>query len=286
VPENKDENSIAMRVAQGLIIGIGLMGAVAHASLDENFGPRLELDAITIAWVAVAIIGFLLPDISEVGYGDFKVNLKKAREGAADISQTLADAANLAQNWSTSIAIFLTMMQQDQEDLPEPKQRLFEKYLRDRMGEAKTFLGDEPGEQVRIALWLYRSDVKIIRFAGISIGGAAPTKLEYKIGEGMIGQAFEESFYETRNFNEADVRSVPSYSNTRGGTDPPYKAVLCQAVRWANQPIGVITVDKPSASYFSPIAQDIAKGLASQCAIAITQYTRFAQPATSGTGTN
>jgi putative methionine-R-sulfoxide reductase with GAF domain len=99
---------------------------------------------------------------------------------------------------------------------------------------------------------------------------AAAERRSYAIGEGMIGEAF----WERRRFNEPDVRSVPAYINTRGGEDPPYRAVLCIPVFMWNEPepIGIITADKKSDELSSIAADDIAKGLASQCALAIDQF--------------
>ncbi|HEY6486563.1 MAG TPA: hypothetical protein VIX83_09295 [Candidatus Cybelea sp.] len=261
-----------MAAAQLLLIGIGVAGAMGRAFFKDDYSRTLNLDIVTVAWIGVAIIGFILPEISEFGFGDVKVKVSRLRKGAEDIEQTLVDAANLAQNWSTSIAIFLMMMQKRSADLPEAKEEIFRKYIRDRMGEAKMFLGDDPGEAVRIVLWLFEPSEKKLRFAGIVTGGQAPTKSVFAIGEGMVGQAFEESYYEQRNFNEVDVRNIPSYEDTRRGTEPPYKAVLCQAVRWNNTPIGMITIDKQGAKHFSTIATDVSKGLASQCAIAVMVY--------------
>jgi GAF domain-containing protein len=261
-------------VAQIVLVTLGVAGAVAHAFFDEHFSRHLDLDLVTVAWLGVALVGLLLPSVASVEFGDVKVKLWKLRKGAADIEQTLTDAANLAQNWSTSAAIYLNMMQQQPSELLQEREAIVSNYLRDRMGEAMGFLGDVPGEKIRIVVWLYDPEEKVLRYSGIAVGGAPPTKDEYAPGEGMIGQAFVENFYERRTFNEADARVVPSYKNTREGSEPPYKAVLCIPIRWSNEPIAMLTVDKASSTYFSQIAEDIARGLASQCAIAITQYTR------------
>jgi len=262
------------RVVQVIIVVIGLGGAILHGFFDEHYASHLDVDLTSVAWIGVALIGILLPSIASVEFGDVKIQLRKLRKGAADIDAALVDAANLAQNWATSAAIFLNMMQTPASELLESRDAIFGKYLRDRMGEAIGFLGDKPGDTIRIAVWFYDADTRELRYGNISVGGAPPTKREYKAGEGMIGQAFVENFFERRTFNEADARVVPSYKNTREGSEPPYKAVLCMPIRWSNSPIGMITVDKGTPLYFSQVAEDVARGLASQCALALTQYTR------------
>jgi hypothetical protein len=82
------------------------------------------------------------------------------------------------------------------------------------MGEAKTYLSDEPTDEVRIALWMYEPDSKSLEF--FFSNERPPIKQSYSVGEGMIGQAF----LERRRFNEPDVRNVPAYVSTRKGEDP------------------------------------------------------------------
>ena len=84
----------------------------------------------------------------------------------------------------------------------------------------------------------------------------------------MIGKAFVEN----RRFNEADVRTVPSYEPSRDGSDPPYRAVLCEPVHWGDTPIGMITVDRSTVGYFDYLSQQVAQGLAAQCALAVKAF--------------
>ena len=255
LPRPSFRPTLSMRIAQSVLILLGIAGAAGHAFFKSDYSRTLNLDIVTVVWIGLAVVGFILPEIYEFGFGDRKFNLR-IRASAEDIAQVLVDVANLAQSWSTAIAIYITMMQKPSAELPESKDEVIRKYIRDRMGEAKLFLGDRPGELVRIALWLHFVDAKEVRFAGIVMGGAPPTKTIYAVGEGTIGQALAEN------------------KDTGNGAEPPYKAVLCQAVRWNNQPIGMLTIDKEGEAGFSTIAADIAKGLASQCAMALVLYAK------------
>jgi GAF domain-containing protein len=141
-------------------------------------------------------------------------------------------------------------------------------YLQDRMGEAKEFLSAEPSDDVRIMLWI--ADLS----GGLDFyfsNERPPKKEHYEPGEGMLGRAFRER----RRYNVSDVRSVPSYEDTREGDPPPYRAVLCMPVFIGDESIGMLTADKKSATLFSAASEDIAKGLASQCALAIDQFRKF-----------
>jgi putative methionine-R-sulfoxide reductase with GAF domain len=149
------------------------------------------------------------------------------------------------------------------------KALLLSNYLRDRMGEAKSFLADSAESNVRIALWIY--DPASDKLAFYFSNEVRPTQASWEPGEGLIGQAWLES----RRFNEPDVRSVPGYKATRN-EDPPYKAVICVPVRRGYDTIGMLTADKDEDTIFSEVADDVATGLAAQCAFALDQYGKLA----------
>jgi putative methionine-R-sulfoxide reductase with GAF domain len=256
-------------VAQILLAAGGLLGAIFHAfpihqaaKLKQNWPV---LDAVDIAWLAMIAVAALLPGISKLTLGGVSLEMKEeARESKEELEVAIEDYANLAQNWSTAAILYIYMMSNANDD--DERAMLLSHYLRDRMGEAKAYLSEEPTDDVHIALWIYEPAKKELEF--FFSNEKAPTRRSYALGEGMIGQ----SFLERRRFNEPDVRTVPSYISTRGGEDPPYRAVLCVPVLVGDEAIGIITANKKSAEIFSDAADDIAKGLASQCALAIDQF--------------
>ena len=253
------------QIALGLA---GLLGAIFHAfpihptTKAQNWPV---LDAVDIGWLGLIAIAAILPGISKLTLGDVSFELRQeARESAEELEGTIEDYANLVQNWSTSAMLYIDLLGKAADD--DERATLLAHYLRDRMGEAKNYLSEDPDDDVRIALWMYDPESKLLEF--FYSNETPPTKQSYAVGEGMIGEAF----LERRRFNEADVRNVPSYLNTRGGQEPHYRAVLCTPVIVGDDEIGMITADKQSAVLFSTAADDIARGLASQCALAIDQF--------------
>ncbi|MBV9027718.1 MAG: GAF domain-containing protein [Candidatus Eremiobacteraeota bacterium] len=254
--------------AAQIAIGVcGLLGAIFHAfpihsSLRHENWP--VLDAVDIGWVALIAVAVLLPGIGKLTLGGVSVELREeARESAQELQSAIEEYANLVQNWSSSAVLYVDMLAKAQSD--DDRAMLLAHYLRDRMGEAKNYLSENPDDDVRIALWMYDPTSRRLEF--FFSNEDVPTKQSYALGEGMLGEAF----LERRYFNEADVRNLPSYLNTRKG-DPPYRAVLCIPIFFGDDPIGMLTMDKRSASIFSSAAEDIARGLAAQCALAIDQF--------------
>ena len=267
--ESLDKWRQYLPAAQVMLGAGGVLGAIFHAfpiheaaKLKQNWPI---LDAVDIGWLAMVGVAVLLPGISKLTLGGVSLEMKEeARESKKELAEAIEDYANLAQNWSTAAILYIDMMSKASSD--NERAMLLSHYLRDRMGEAKVYLSEEPTDDVRIALWMYDPGTKSLEF--FFSNERPPTKQSYELGEGMIGQAF----LERRRFNEPDVRNVPSYLNTRGGEDPPYRAVLCVPVFVGDDPIGIITADKKGNDLFSVAADDIAKGLAAQCALAIDQY--------------
>ena len=264
---------LATRAAQIVLGLVGLAGAGLHAfplRLDPAVHENWPLvDAVDIGWLALCVVAVLLPSISEITLGGASLKLREFKKDAAEQTERLREVAeefaNLAQNWSSSATIYIDLLSRAQSD--DERATLLRNYLRDRMGEAAGFLSDDEDDEVRIILWLYNPESDRIEFDFTN--GTPPTKKSYERGEGLIGQAF----LEQRRYNEPDVTRTPGYLKTRQG-DPPYNAVLCVPVSIGDQRLGMLTVDKQEAAIFSTAADDVARGLAAQCALAIDQFLR------------
>lgn len=267
----EEKTPLYVHVAQVVLAALGLAGAGLHAfplHIDPSIHTQWPItDASDIGWLALVIVAVLLPRISKLSIGSASVELQQVKRAATETKRQLPtvidEYANLTQNWSTSTVIYVDALAGSSDDAD--RARLLRDYIRDRMGEAKLYLSDDPEDNVRIMLWLYDPNTRLLEF--YYTNEEPPTKHSYRVGEGMLGKAFEDR----RSYNEADVRSVPSYHATRHA-DPPYRAVLCSPIYIGDEPIGLLTADKKTAGVFSPAAEDIAKGLAAQCAFAIDQF--------------
>ena len=249
---------------QVMLAVVGFAGAYFHAfptkALEEHQNLPV-LDITTIAWIGVVVVAFVFPRITEVGFGELSVKLGEATKSSEDFRDVTNALANLTQNWSKS-ALLLVDLLKECNDAGE-RDVLCENYARDRMGEARPFLGDSSDSVVRIAIWIYDPNEETIRFKYSP--NFVPTQKEYKPGEGFLGQAF----LERRTFSEADVRVIPSYKQTRDG-DPPYRGVICVPLDVGGGTIGMLTIDKGEATDFNLVSDEIARGLAAQCSYAIS----------------
>lgn len=241
-------------LAQIVIGSSAIAGAYYHAfpihhdAQHENYPV---VDAVTIGWIGLLVLAFVLPRITEVSLGGTSLKLREVKESSKDIVASLAAVANLAQSWSTSAALYLGHMTKASTGLE--RDRLFADYLRDCMGDARGFLSEDPDDDVRIALWLYNPTTQTIEF--FCSNEFEPSQRSYASGEGLIGGAFRDR----RLYNVDDVRTVPAYKSTHKG-DPPYRAILCCPVILGESIIGMITADKRKVMFFSDLAEEIAKG--------------------------
>jgi GAF domain-containing protein len=254
--------------AQVLLALVAIAAAIFHAFPLERHIEHENypvLDVTTIAWIGIFIIAMLLPQISEITLGGASLKLREVKESAKELTATLEDIANLLQNWSTSSVLYIYLLEKAEDDSARAK--LLRNYLRDRIGESRAWMSDDPDDDVRIALWIFNPASKKLEF--YFSNNFRPTQESYDPGEGMIGQAF----LEARQFNEPDVRAMPTYKATRA-VDPPYRAVLCCPVLVGDEKIGMLTADKREAEIFGEVADEIARGLAAQCALAIDQFRR------------
>ncbi len=254
---------------QNALFVVGIAGAALHA-FPVRVGQRHEnwpvFDLTTLVWLAPAVFAILLPNISEVAWGSFSIKVRELRNASDEYEKSLENLANLVQNWSTSASMYLAKMRAPGEELLETKDSIYADYVRDRMGEAYEMLATKPGETLRLGLWLYDPVAgEIVFVSGFRL---RPKVSAYRPGDGTIGK----SFTENRHFNEADIRNVPSYKPSRDGDDPPYRAVLCEPVRWDDEAIGMITVDRSTTGFFDYVSEQVTQGLAAQCALAVKAY--------------
>jgi len=258
------------RLLQASLVLLALVGAVARAfapvRAKDSAWP--VFDATTLAWLGLIVVAYLLPRISEITLGDTSLKLReKADEATSGLEKTIDALADLLQNWANSTLIYMHLLADADSDRAS---LLLMNYLRDRMGEARKWLSDDPSANVRISLWLFNKEMDRLEFFfSNEIDDVATVEAVFRPGEGLMGQAF----LERRRWNEPDARQIPGFKSIRSGGTEGYDAVMCVPVVNApgDAPLGMLNVDK-RGDEFSATAESIAAALAAQCAFAFDQY--------------
>jgi len=262
--------SRAERLFQIGLAMVGLIGAVARtfAPVRAKDAAWPVLDATTLAWLGLIVVAYLLPRISEITLGDTSLKLReKADEATSGLEKTIDALADLLQNWANSTLIYMHLLADADSDRAS---LLLMNYLRDRMGEARKWLSDDPSANVRISLWLFNKETDRLEFVfSNEIDDVATLEATFRPGEGLMGQAF----LERRRWNEPDARQIPGFKSVRPSGTECYDAIMCVPVvnNPTDSPLGMLNVDK-CGDAFSETAESIAVALGAQCAFAFDQY--------------
>lgn len=218
--------SVTNRLAQ-IVLGLaGALGAYFHTfpTIHEEYENYPVLDVTTIAWLGVIVVAFILPKIREVTFRDLSVKFREATESSEAFRDASADLANLAQNWSTSSLLYLTLL----ESATLRKSATFSHKTTyaiawARLANFSATLPIQPYESLSGYI------MPMMMCCVLNIHLNTPTQETYRPGEGFVGQAF----LEQRWFREPDIRLVPSYKLTRDG-DPPYLELCAGRFRSAS----------------------------------------------------
>jgi hypothetical protein len=248
----------------------GLIGAFgrAFAPIKEKDAAWPVLDATTIAWLALILVAYLVPRVSEITLGGASLKLLENVDKATGKYQgTINDLSGLLQNWLESELILMNALA----GADDSGARLaFMNFLRDRMGEARKWLSDDPAANVRISLWIYDADNKVLEFLfSNEIDDKATTDAQFEPGEGLMGQAFAER----RFWNEAKAREIPGFRPLRPSSG--YDAVMTVPVELPGNltPLGMLNFDK-KGDKFSDAAENIGLALSALCAFALSEYSK------------
>ncbi len=268
-PPRLKENRVERLLQVGLAV-VGLIGAIARAFAPVRAKDAAwpVFDATTLAWLGLIVVAYLLPRISEITLGDTSLKLReKADEATSGLEKTIDALADLLQNWTNSALIYMHLLADADGDRASV---LLMNYLRDRLGEARKWLSDDPSANVRISLWLFNKETDRLEFFfSNEINDVATLDATFRPGEGLMGQAF----LERRRWNEPDARQIPGFKAIRKSGTEGYDAVMCVPVvnDPGDAPLGMLNVDK-RGDEFSGTAESIAVALAAQCAFAFDQY--------------
>jgi GAF domain-containing protein len=249
-----------------LFVVVGLAGAFFHimATWDEQW-PNADL--VTMAWLAFAALGILLPSIRAIDFPGgggvkFRAAVQAGQEGIADLESALGEATQLLQSWLAGAAWLNTYLQREDVDDDTAASAVF-RYCLERMEEAKDWMGDAD-EPIRISLWWYDSGSDELYFTlSNDIRDELTKDFRFKPGSGLMGQAFAEN----RTYNVDDAPSSAFYMPIRD-TAPGYRGLLLVPVRIMDEALGMISIDREQKRTFSANAENVAGALAEQVSYA------------------
>jgi hypothetical protein len=246
-------------------IAVGVAGGVLHsiASATDRW-PNADL--ITIAWFAFAALGWLLPRIDTIDFPGGGIKFRKAvqagNEGITDLERALGEATEQTATWLSSVSWLNIYLQRADVEDDAASATVF-RFCLERMDEAKEWMGAEQ-EAIRISLWWYDAKAKDLFFMLSNDIRDETTKTStFAPNVGLMGQTFAEN----RIYNLADAPSSAFYIPIREAP-VDYHGLLLVPVRIADEPMGVISIDRQQKSVFSEDAQKIAEALASLIAYA------------------
>jgi hypothetical protein len=262
-----------------------LYGLAEHTASAVPWKPHPVADTSTIAFVALllwclfpvlfnnapTIAGVPLPALPQRVAAEREKRIGVATTSLDQYTEIVDSLSNLLACWTESLVIFDALLAKAEDD-PAARMILLN-FLRDRMGEAKEWMGDTPGSNVRLALWVYNPVTKRIGFLfSNEIVDEATKTATFAPGEGIMGQVL----IERRTWDERDVSQIPAYKLRN--QQPDRFATLCVPLGPAvvSDAIGVLTVDKPENSYFSRTAHEVAQALSAICYDSLVRYDRRA----------
>jgi GAF domain-containing protein len=222
-----------------LWVAFALAGAVGHAVfVDTKSGDLWEplFDTTTMFWLAFAAAALLYPKISEVTFGTFGIKLGAA---VSSLSDVVTEALTITDKWAGLLNRALrTFPAKDPDDLV----LAVSEFLRLAAKDALDWLGKD-GEFRRLAYWILDKDTKELGlFVSNEItqdSDPAVYKYRFKTGEGLASQGL----------HSAQPINVPNASKVPGFAGIPdakfrYMGMLVVAIRFGDEPLGVVTVDR------------------------------------------
>jgi hypothetical protein len=216
--------------------------------------------------VGLIVLAFLLPKIKSVKIGGTEIEIQEAIK---EVEKSTDLIGELMQNWMHALGIAIAEF--DEERSRAGREQVLLRFVRDRLGEAKAFTADSDESDVRLAVWLFDRDRKLLRFYFSNEIADTPTMTKiFMPGEGMLGQAFREQ----RTWNESRATHLPSYTVIRADQHAGYGAVLVTPISLHMLRIGMLSADKSKDVAFTPLAQNVLEALARMFAIVIASYQR------------
>ncbi|HET9392214.1 MAG TPA: GAF domain-containing protein [Candidatus Rubrimentiphilum sp.] len=249
----------AMRSMQLLLILVGVGGSLAHIFWTETKGSASYVpafDLVALGWVALALLGFLLPRLEEFGFAGATFKLKDTIKNIGALTES---ATELLRNWAESINLLAGWLVDDPVLAPD---RIFG-FIRDRAGEATEWLSAPGDDGFMLSVWNYDQNGLQVLYPK-KIGEAPVHARIWRVGEGCLGQAF----LEQRLWNEKNAKALPAFVPVHNEYQD-YKGILLVPIRYENQKLGMLCVRRKQETYFAPEQENVACALAQVLAYAM-----------------
>lgn len=262
---------------------LGVTGAVMHA-YDKRLINDPNADLITLAWAGFAALGGLIHNIDEFpfpGGGAIKWKKKQAAISSVNIPELLGRVTqftelaenavgvsiklgNLVDNWTSSAGALDARLQR--KETPDDDVRgEVTRFCRERMEEALDLIRPQ-NERARISLWWSDESRGGLTFLmSNEISDPETTSKVWTNDEGLIGHAFLEA--DTVQYDDAPkhIYYVPVRKEA-----PAYHGLLMVPVKFLNEPLGILSIDREGVGYFEDLSVQIAQSLAETLSQALT----------------
>jgi hypothetical protein len=254
------------------------LGFAAYRTEHED-----RADATVLAYLVLAFAIFLVPIVQKITIAGstLELNPEKAkivtetRASIEVVSDTIVSKSHLLTRSWTDILLRTAALSQMDCTQAERSNFVIEECRR-IIKEAAQWLADDPGEGVRLTLWMLEDDGDL----GFVVGNVDESQrlifaedFFTTTDDDYIGQAWREQ----RVINEADAPEDWRAYN-KSGEAAFFSGIMFVPVRWRGQPWGLLEVDRESAQRFSRDAEVVATAAANAMTLLIAGHGVKAPP--------
>lgn len=235
----------------------------------------LKIDQLSLTLIGLLLAIFFLPIVENIEIPGVKLKtraVEKARESIADYKEAVSDLTKLLASWTYSSA-HLTYRLREAASSDRCK-LILANYFRDRLAELQRWLNTtEEAVGCRISVWLFdQAKGKLVFYFSNEIKDPATREKTFAVGEGMLGQAFDEE----RKWNEPHATLSPSHE-VLDGRAPSYQGILLVPIRFFRDTLGMIRIDRQDGARFSDDAVRLVDATAHFAGLALLAYDAAAE---------
>jgi hypothetical protein len=264
-PASEEVTRRSIAISARIITALGFLGAAGHALfVPIETGARWipALDTTTIAWIAIAALGALIPFLSEFTVAGVSVKLREAEQTTKGV---LGDATNLARRWLEQTSSLLrdkpTSLGANADAWPDTVKR----FIGGPCDEALRWVGG-PEEKRRLSLWLLKDGNTKLQFWFSNQRFDSAELADFAVTEGLIGKTARRQ----EPLRLADATKEPEFLARAGSSD--FHGLYCTPITrksegHADRAIGVLVVDRQKSQVVNDNAADVLEALSAMIAL-------------------